>query len=175
MCICMCVSASMYVCMRVLEVFEWEWWQQYSSKKQLTNKTNERVCTNRITRSIHFLFSLSLCVSISFYSLRLLPPHLFFERFVARWSSSFNSFVKAITLDFVFVVVYRRIREANEQDTARTHTHSSKLGTFSMFAHFAINIEWNWVVFFSVVCLHCCRIEEEQKKNKKIIDSRSVS
>lgn len=53
------------------------------------NKQNEWTYTNRVTRAQY-----SLCFS------SILPPHLFFKRFVARWSSSFNSLVKPITSDF---------------------------------------------------------------------------
>lgn len=127
MCICMCVSASMYVCMRVLEVFEWEWWQQYSSKKQLTNKTNERVCTNRITRSIHFLFSLSLCVSLSVF-IRYdfsLPTSfssgsLHDDRPVSIRSSKRSHWIlysSSFTVEFV--------RQTNKIQHARTHTVQS--------------------------------------------------
>lgn len=135
MCVCMVnIFGFVWVCVHVEMSSEWR--RQYSSKKA-ANKQNEWTCANRVTRAIHFLLALTLPFSFPFLSLpacvracvcmsvvRLLPPHLFFERFVARWSSSSISLFKAITSDFTFVVPNC---EANKIYTTRTHTHSSKL------------------------------------------------
>lgn len=131
MCVCVCVCPNVHICVRaecvlrcvwvlvhVCEEFEWMVATATAIQQQkAANKQNEWTCVCKPYYALCSVALLSLSLSLWVFSYsRLLPPHLFFERFVARWSSSFNSFVKAITLDFIFVVVavFPLKREANK-------------------------------------------------------------